>query len=80
MTAQLKEQAMAAIGRVVERTCPLCEAELRVHAGRACCPCCGDSYLVRSNHLEVMECPAHGRHCEHWQAVWAARSTSLESP
>jgi hypothetical protein len=69
----LRSQAERAIASVIEAECPLCEVELRLHDGRACCSCCGDSYVVSSNRLEVMQCPTHGRRCEHWQAVWAAR-------
>ena len=39
--------------------------------GRACCPCCGDTYKVSNHRLEVRQCPEHGRHCEHWRAAWA---------
>lgn len=59
------------IGLVVEGVCPLCRVELRVHDGRGCCPCCGDSYKAAENRLEVRQCPDHGRDCEHWEAVWA---------
>jgi uncharacterized Zn finger protein (UPF0148 family) len=40
----MRSQAERAIASVVEAECPLCKVELRVHDGRACCPCCGDSY------------------------------------
>jgi hypothetical protein len=30
------------IGLVVDGACPPCRVELRIHDGRACCPCCGD--------------------------------------
>ena len=66
-------QAERAIASVIEAGCPLCKVELRIHSGRACCPCCGDSYKVGRNRLEVARCPEHGRSCEHWEAVWAAR-------
>ena len=57
---------------VVESFCPLCEARLRVHDGRACCPCCGDSYLAATNRLDVQRCVVHGRDCEHWGMIWRA--------
>jgi hypothetical protein len=65
--------AERAFASVVEAECPPCKVELRIHDGRACCPCCGDSYVVETNRLEVSNCPEHGRHCDHWQAVWATR-------
>jgi hypothetical protein len=67
----LSTQAERAIASIVEAECPLCKVELRVHDERASCPCCGDSYVVSPNRLEVRQCPEHGRPCEHWQAVWA---------
>jgi hypothetical protein len=45
-----------------EGECPLCHVELQVHHDRGCCPCCGDSYRVATDWLEVMQCPEHGRH------------------
>jgi hypothetical protein len=69
----LSSQAERAIGLVVESACPLCKVALRIHDERACCPCCGDSYIVSSNRLAVKRCPEHGQHCEHWEEVWARR-------
>lgn len=71
MPEHLAGQAEQAIGLVVEGTCPLCKVGLRIHDQRACCPCCGDSYLAAASRLEIRRCPEHGRHCEHWQAVWS---------
>lgn len=56
-----------------EGHCPLCEAELVIHNGQGCCPCCGDSYRVESNRLEIRRCSIHGKHCIHWQAIWILR-------
>lgn len=69
------KQAEEAIGLVVEGACPLCKVELRIHDGRACCPCCGDSYKGETNRLEVTKCPEHGSDCAHWRAVWASRGS-----
>ncbi len=69
----LSIQAEQAIASVVEAECPLCKVELRVHDERACCPCCGDSYLAGLSRLEMKRCPDHGRDCEHWAAVWDRR-------
>jgi len=74
MAESLSRQAEAAVGDVVEATCPLCRVGLRIHDDRACCPCCGDSYTAAERRLEVRQCPEHGRVCEHWQAVWAQRA------
>lgn len=71
MSELLGREAEQAIGVVAEGTCPLCRVGLRVHDGRGCCPCCGDSYKAAEGRLEVRQCLEHGRHCEHWQAVWA---------
>lgn len=73
MPESLSRQAQAAVGDVVEGTCPLCKVSLRIHDDRACCPCCGDSYRAGRNRLEVRRCAAHGRTCQHWEAVWASR-------
>ncbi len=73
MRESLRPQAEAAIGDVAEGACPLCRVGLTIHDGRACCPCCGDSYVVSTNRLEVRQCAEHGRHCEHWEATWARR-------
>src|SRR5689334_5866546 len=43
----LHREAERVIGFVAESTCPLCKVRLAIHDGRGCCPCCGDSYLVR---------------------------------
>jgi hypothetical protein len=67
----LRTQAEHAIASVVETECPLCKVELRVHDGRACCPCWGDSYRAGPSRLEIRRCPEHGRHCEHLEAVRA---------
>jgi len=67
----LNSQAERAFGFVAEGACPLCKVELPIHDGRACCPCCGDTYKVSNRRLEVRQCPEHGRHCEHWRAAWA---------
>jgi uncharacterized Zn finger protein (UPF0148 family) len=45
MSDSFSTQAERAIASVIEAECPLCKVELRIHDGRACCPCCGDSYL-----------------------------------
>ena len=70
----MRTQAEHAIGLVVEAECPLCKVELRVHDDRACCPRCGYSYVAGPNRLEIQKCAAHGRDCEHWEAVWASRT------
>jgi uncharacterized Zn finger protein (UPF0148 family) len=70
MNGSIADQAERAIASVVEAECPLCKVELWVRDGRACCPCCGDSYVASEGHLEVRRCPEHGRQCEHWEAVW----------
>jgi uncharacterized Zn finger protein (UPF0148 family) len=67
----MHNDAARAIASVIEAQCPLCKVELAVHDGRACCPCCGDSYVASTDRLEVRRCDKHGRDCEHWQAVWA---------
>jgi len=72
----LRDQVEEAIGSVVEAECPLCRVELRVHDDRACCSCCGDSYWVSTDRLDVRPCAEHGRRCEHWEAVWDAWSTA----
>jgi hypothetical protein len=73
VTRSLREQAELAIASVVEAHCPLCRVELRVHDGRGCCPCCGDSYHATTDRLDMRPCPVHDRHCGPWQAVWASR-------
>jgi hypothetical protein len=75
MSESLSDQALKAIGLVVESECPLCRVELRVHDDRACCSCCGYSYVVATDRLDVKQCPEHGRRCKHWDGVWAARRT-----
>jgi hypothetical protein len=75
MTESLRDQAERVIGLVAEGECPLCRVKVRVHDDRACCPCCGDSYRVATERLDVKECPEHGRRCQHWDAVWDARPT-----
>jgi hypothetical protein len=55
---------------VIEGSCPLCRVEFAIHDGRACCPCCGDSYKVELGRLEIRRCEVHGRNCEHWMAIW----------
>jgi hypothetical protein len=70
MAEPLRDQAERAIGSVVEAQCPLCKVEFRVHDGRACCPCCGDSYLAGNDLLEMKPCPEHARICAHWEAAW----------
>jgi hypothetical protein len=75
MGESLTAAAEDAIGFVVEGTCPLCRVGLRVHDERACCPCCGDSYVAALGRLEITQCGEHGRFCEHWEAVWATRSS-----
>ncbi len=72
MNESLSAEAEKAISLVVEGECPLCRVELRVHDDRACCSCCGDSYRVSTDRLDVKQCPEHGRRCEHWDAVWKA--------
>src|SRR5712692_5948594 len=59
---------------VSEGYCPLCKVRLAIHDGRACCPCCGDSYLTDSNNLEIRRCSLHGRDCEHWHTIWNSRA------
>lgn len=73
MNKSLRDQAGQSIGLVVEGSCPLCRVELRVHDDRACCSCCGDSYRVSTDRLDVKQCPQHGRRCEHWDAIWSSR-------
>jgi hypothetical protein len=68
-----REEAEQAIGLVVEGSCPLCKVELQIHDGRACCPCCGDSYTAATDRLDVRQCNEHGRSCEHWDAIWSLR-------
>jgi uncharacterized Zn finger protein (UPF0148 family) len=68
----LRNQAERAIASVVEAECPLCKVELRVHNGRACCPCCGDSYIAATDRLEIRPCLEHSRRCEHWEVIRAA--------
>jgi hypothetical protein len=67
----LRNQAERAIASVVESERPLCKVELRVHGEQARSQCCGDSYRAEPNRLEIRRCAEHGRHCEHWEAVWA---------
>src|SRR5213594_3409690 len=74
LTDLLRNDATHVITAVVEAQCPLCRTELRVHDDRACCPCCGDSYRVAADQRDVKRCPPHGRRCEHWEAIWSARS------
>lgn len=74
----LRSQAERAIASVIEAECPLCKVELRIHDGRACCPCCGDSYRAGAGRLEVRRCPQHGRDCQHWETVWGSRSPTAE--
>lgn len=69
----LSAQAERGIASVIEAECPLCHVELRVHDDRACWPCCGDSYVVSADRLEVRQGAKHGRRCEHWEAVWKIR-------
>lgn len=73
MSSALRKDAELAMHVASEGYCPLCETGLIVHDGRACCGCCGDSYLIETDRLEIRRCPVHGWHCEHWQAVWAIR-------
>jgi hypothetical protein len=73
MKVSLTDQAERARGFVIEGAFPLCNVALRIHDGRACCPCCGDSYVVSTNRLEVKQCPDHTRDCDHWQDVWSRR-------
>jgi hypothetical protein len=70
MPEPFEAQAESAIRLVLEGTCPLCHVGLVVHDGRACCPCCGDSYVVSPGRLDVRLCAEHGRFCEHWDKVW----------
>jgi hypothetical protein len=74
--AVMREDAERAIDWVIEAHCPICAVALRIHDQRACCPCCGDSYVARSNHLDVMKCPIHGRECAHWAAFWNGRESA----
>jgi hypothetical protein len=46
MDEKLHSQAEQAFASMVEAECPLCQVELRGHDCRACCQCCGDSYLA----------------------------------
>jgi hypothetical protein len=61
----LSQQAQAALGDVAEGICSLCQVGLRIHDGRACCPCRGDSYRAGPNRLEMRRCAEHGRDCGH---------------
>src|ERR1700730_1837471 len=65
-TRVLRRDVERAIASVVEAECPLCIVELRVHDGRACCPCCGDTYSARQGGLEISPCPEHQANCRHW--------------
>jgi uncharacterized Zn finger protein (UPF0148 family) len=56
MSDGASHEAQEAIGLVVEGACPLCKVGLRIHDGRACCPCCGDSYKAATSRLEVRQC------------------------
>src|SRR5487761_1332019 len=74
----LRSQAERAIASVVEAECPLCKVELGIHDGRACCPCCGDTYVASGGRLEMKRCSEHGRDCAHWEAVWAAEEATSQ--
>jgi hypothetical protein len=76
MNESVSDQAGRAIAAIVEAHCPLCRVELRVHDDRACCTCCGDSYRVATNRLDVKQCLEHGRRCQHWDDAWSARWNS----
>lgn len=67
----MHEEVKQVIGFVIEGACPLCKVGFYLHDDRACCLCCGDSYRVATDRLDVKQCPIHGRNCEHWQAMWA---------
>lgn len=67
----MRDEAEQAIGSVVEGSCPLCRAELRIHDGFACCVCCGDAYKVETDRMEVRQCPQHAQNCEHWREMWS---------
>jgi hypothetical protein len=77
VTETLKNEAERAIAVLVEGYCPLCKVELRIHDSRGCCPCCGDSYAAGPNRLEIRQCAEHGRHCEHWEALWTVGGLSI---
>jgi hypothetical protein len=72
----VRHDAERALSLVIESECPLCMVVLRVHDGRACCQCCGDSYAEAANRLEIRACPEHSRRCEHGDAVLAAVARS----
>lgn len=69
----LRVEAERANRDVIEGGCPLCKERLVVHDELGCCPCCGDAYKASSGRLEIRKCALHGRHCQHWAAVWEAR-------
>ena len=73
MSNSFSFDAVRAIAAVIEAECPLCASSLRIDDGRGCCPCCGDSYIVSDNRLELRRCVEHGKDREHWKAVWARR-------
>jgi len=73
VNAPIRKDAERAMRVASEGYCPLCEAVLIIHDGRACCVCCGDSYLIETDRLEIRRCPVHGVNCKHWQAVWGSR-------
>lgn len=65
--------AEVALRDAADGVCPLCHVGFVIHHARACCPCCGDTYLAADERLEIRKCATHGRDCEHWQAVWRHR-------
>jgi len=71
-------EAQSVIVDVVEGFCPLCEVELIRHAEMACCPCGGCSYRIDGLSLLMGSCADHpAKDCEHWQAIWELRNSSL---
>ena len=78
MSEPLASQTERAVASVVEAECPLCTVELWIHDGRACCPCCDDSYRAGPQRLEIRKCTEHGRNCEYWEAVWTSRRQAIK--
>ena len=69
------EEAELALRDVSEGYCPLCHVQLVRHDDRACCTCGGCSFSAEQHSLALRSCDEHPpKDCEHWQAIWAARS------
>lgn len=69
--AVLHQQAERAIAMVVEASCPVCETQLVLHGGVACCSCCGDQFAAGPGRLEMRNRPMRSRRCTHWEAIYA---------